>query len=68
MAICSLQTAAAFRASTPLLGLLTTAVCLYIVTKRPALKAEFFSVTPRPINGTLQVIHACVHIPVWARQ
>lgn len=56
MPLCGLQTAAAFRKSVPLLGVLTTVACYYATSKRPALNAEFFSMQPRPVNGTLQVL------------
>lgn len=56
MPLCSLQAAAWFRSCIPFLGLVSTIGCLYAVNKRPPLSAEFFSVTSRPVNGTLQVL------------
>lgn len=56
MPLCGLKTAAAFRSSVPLLGLASTLVCLYATSKRPALNVEFFSMMPKPVNGTMQVL------------
>lgn len=60
--MCSEGTARWFRQSYPIIGMLSTLACLYVVSTAPALHAEFFSTTVTPINGTLQILH-CVEDP-----
>lgn len=54
--MCSEGVSDIFRKAYPFLGIVTTLICLYVITVYPPLHVELYSTSVRPVNGTLQII------------
>lgn len=62
--MCSEGVAKVFRKTYPVVGVLSTLACLYVVSISPPLHAELFVTTVAPVNGTLQTIE-CTSVPIY---